>query len=180
MPPVFANQILHAYPDDPSVNAIQDLCDARPSAALGAQFRRTTSYYGDAVFIANRRLPCQTWAAAGVPVYCYRFNALTANVIPEVGVTHFQEISFVFLNLDGVSYLPVAVNLLTNKTEGYANLAHFMDSRWVSFVYDLDLNAWRQTYAYNGTEEVWPKHDVSDALDFVFDANRSSYEEPDT
>ncbi|KIV99395.1 uncharacterized protein PV09_08938 [Verruconis gallopava] len=180
VPPAFANMILQAYPDDPAVNVIADLGDARTSGIFGTQFRRTASYYGDMVFIANRRLTCATWATAGVPAYCYRFNALTANVVPEIGVTHFQEIGFVFLNLNGVGYPPVAVNPFQGKPESYANLARFMDSSWVSFIHDLDPNAWRQTYKWNGTEEMWPRYDVNNPLDFVFDANRSSYAEPDT
>jgi hypothetical protein len=47
-------------------------------------------------------------------------------------------------------------------------------------VHDLDPNAWRKTSAWNGTEEMWPKYDVSNPMDFVFDANVSSYAEPDT
>jgi hypothetical protein len=59
-------------------------------------------------------------------------------------------------------------------------LAAFMNSNWVSFVADLDPNKWRETYAWNGTEEMWPKYDVAKPMDFVFDANVSSYAEPDT
>jgi carboxylesterase type B len=180
VPPVFADQILQAYPDDPSVNVIEDLGDARPGPPFGAQFRRSASYFGDAVFIANRRLTCQTWARAGVPAYCYRFNALTANVVPEIGVTHFQEIGFVFLNLQGVGYPPAAINPFANKPESYANLARFVDSSWISFVHDLDPNAWRENYAWDGSEEMWPRYDVRNPMDFVFDANQSSYAELDT
>lgn len=34
--------------------------------SLGALYRYVAAYAGDAVFIANRRLECQTWAGAGV------------------------------------------------------------------------------------------------------------------
>jgi carboxylesterase type B len=180
VPPAFADQILEAYPDDPAVNVIANLGDARTSGTFGNQFRRTASYYGDAVFIANRRLTCQTWATAGVPAYCYRFNALTANTPPEIGVTHFQEISFVFLNLDGVGYPPVNLNPFANKSESYLDLARFMDSSWVSFVHDLDPNSWRQSYSWGGSEQSWPVYDYSNPQNYVFDANISSYVEPDT
>lgn len=79
-----------------------------------------------------------------------------------------------------MGYLPAAVPPFTNKTANYFQLAKFMDSNWISFVHDLDPNSWRETYAWNGTEELWPKYDVSNPLDFVFDANVSSYAEADT
>ena len=86
VPAEFANQILAAYPDAPGVgpnaNVVQSLGNARPGPPFGAQFRRSASYYGDEVFIANRRLTCQTWAAAGLSAYCYRFNAIPAGIPP--------------------------------------------------------------------------------------------------
>jgi hypothetical protein len=53
-----------------------------------------------------------------------------------------------------------------------------MNSNWVSFVHDLDPNAWR--HSLNRPEAMWPKYDVSNPLDLVFDANVTSYVEPDT
>jgi carboxylesterase type B len=180
VPADLAQKILVAYPDDPSVNVIANLGSQRPGAPYGAQFRRSASYYGDQVFIAPRRKTCQVWAAAGLPAYCYRFNAIPAGIPPSIGVTHFQEVSFVFLNLQGVGYAPAAVPPFTNKTESYRDLARFMNSNWVSFVHDLDPNAWRKTYSWKGAEGMWPKYDVNNPMDFVFDANVTSYAEPDT
>lgn len=80
VPPALASQLLEAYPDDPSVNVVASLGDARTGPPFGAQFRRSASYFGDEVFIANRRLTCQTWAAAGLSAYCYRFNAIPAGI----------------------------------------------------------------------------------------------------
>ncbi|KAL1649029.1 hypothetical protein SLS61_006552 [Didymella pomorum] len=180
IPADLANQLLEAYPDDPSVNVVANLGSARPGPPFGAQFRRSASYFGDSVFIALRRLTCQTWAAAGVPAYCYRFNAIPAGIPPVIGVTHFQEVSFVFLNLMGVGYAPVAVPPFTNKTQSYRDLSRFMSSSWVSFVSDLDPNAWRKGGVWSGTEEMWPVYDVEDPRDYVFDANVTSHAEADT
>ncbi|KAF1851638.1 carboxylesterase family protein-like protein [Cucurbitaria berberidis CBS 394.84] len=180
VPPALAKQLLEAYPDDPSVNVIANLGNSRPGPPFGAQFRRSASYFGDMVFIANRRLTCETWAAAGLSAYCYRFNAIPAGLPPTIGVTHFQEVAFVFLNLEGRGYVPAAVPPFTNKSESYRDLARFMNSNWVSFVHDLDPNAWRENNAWNGTEALWPKYDVANPLDIVFDANVSSHTEPDT
>lgn len=55
-----------------------------------------------------------------------------------------------------------------------------MSSSWTSFVHDRDPNSWRESYHWNGTEALWPKYDVANPLDFVFDANVTSYAEPDT
>jgi carboxylesterase type B len=176
----FVQKVLAAYPDDPSVNVIANLGNERTGFPVGAQFRRSASYFGDQVFIAPRRKTCETWAAADVPAYCYRFNAIPAGIPPFIGVTHFQEVSFVFYNIMGVGYAPAAVPPFTNKTESYKTLSRFMNSNWVSFVHDLDPNAWRETYEWNGKEEMWPKYDVSNPMDFVFDANVTSYAEPDT
>jgi len=180
LPDAFVDQLLAAYPDDLSVNVIASLGDQRPPPAFGAQFRRSASYFGDQAFIAPRRRTCETWAAAGLSAYCYRFNAIPAGIPPFIGATHFQEVSFVFLNLQGVGYAPAAVPPFTNKTESYRNLARFMDSNWVSFVHDLDPNSWRQTNAWNGNEALWPKYSLENPMDMVFDANVSSYAEPDT
>jgi carboxylesterase type B len=176
----FVQKVLAAYPDDLSVNVVASLGDQRPGAPFGPQFRRSASYFGDQAFIAPRRKTCETWAANNLTAYCYRFNAIPAGIPAAIGVTHFQEVSFVFYNLQGVGYLPAAVPPFANKTENYRTLAKFMSSNWVSFVHDLDPNAWRETAAWNGTEEMWPTYDLGNPMDFVFDANVSSYAEPDT
>ncbi|KAI8937076.1 hypothetical protein NX059_006294 [Plenodomus lindquistii] len=178
--PALATQFLQLYPDDLSVNVIASLGDQRPGPPYGAQFRRAASYFGDVVFIAHRRLTCQTWAKAGLPAYCYRFNAIPAGLDAALGVAHFQEVAFVFNNLQGVGYLPAAAPPFENKTQSYRDLARFMSSSWVSFVHDLDPNAWRENNAWHGAEGLWPKYDVEDPLDFVFDANVTSYAEQDT
>ncbi|KAF2633661.1 alpha/beta-hydrolase [Macroventuria anomochaeta] len=175
VPPALANQLLEAYPDDPSVNVIANLGDARPGPPFGEQFRRSASYFGDQMFIALRRLTCQTWAAAGVPAYCYRFNTIPAGASAILGVTHFTEVSFVFLNLLGAEYASVS-----SKTQSYRDLSRFMSSSWVSFVSDLDPNSWREGGTWNGTEELWPAYDVANPQDYVFDANVTSHAEADT
>jgi carboxylesterase type B len=111
VPNDFATQLLQVYPDDPSVNVIASLGNMSVGPTYGSQWRRSASYFGDQVFIANRRLTCQTWAAAGLDTYCYRFNAQPAGLkAAALGVPHFVEVAFVFLNLQGVGYLPAAVS----------------------------------------------------------------------
>lgn len=180
IPADFAKQLLVAYPDDLSVNVIASLGNNRPAPPLGYQFRRTASYFGDQIFIANRRLTCQTWAAASLPAYCYRFNTIAAGHSLEFGVTHFTDVAFVFYNLLGTGYEPISAPPFTNKTQPYRDLARFISSSWSSFVSDLDPNSWRENGQWSGAEDLWPMYDNADPLDYVFDANVTSHTEPDT
>ncbi|KAE9976002.1 hypothetical protein BLS_002318 [Venturia inaequalis] len=138
------------------------------------------SYYGDAIFIAARRLTCATWASHNITAYCYRFNAITANVNSVVAVTHFQEVAFVFGNTQGVGYAPLNRNPFEGKGEATVALARFVCSSWVGFVSDLDPNGWREGAGWKGREVAWPRYDVGNPMNIVLDANVSSYAEPDT
>lgn len=180
VPGELADQILEVYPDDLSVNVIASLGDTRPGGSYGEQFRRSASYFGDYTFIAHRRKTCETWAAAGLPAYCYRFNAIPAGLPPQIGVTHFQEVSFVFNNIVGSGYLPAATPPFQGKGQSYIDLAKLMDSSWISFFHDLDPNSWKKSTAWSGKEEDWPVYDLENPQDFVFDANVTSYVEADT
>ncbi|KAJ4305772.1 hypothetical protein N0V90_001304 [Kalmusia sp. IMI 367209] len=180
VPADFGKKVLEVYPDDLSVNVIENLGDTRPGPPYGTQFRRSASYFGDAVFIANRRKTCETWAAAGLSAYCYRFNAIPAGLPPQIGVTHFQEVAFVFLNREGTGYFPAATPPFEGKGQNYIDLAKLMDSSWISFFHDLDPNSWKESAAWSGEEEDWPVYDVDNPLDFVFDANVTSHAEADT
>ncbi|KAF2451877.1 alpha/beta-hydrolase [Karstenula rhodostoma CBS 690.94] len=174
------DQILEAYPDDLSVNVIANLGDTRPGGQYGEQFRRSASYFGDYTFIAHRRKTCETWAAAGLSAYCYRFNAIPAGLVPQVGVSHFQEVAFVFNNIVGSGYIPAATPPFQGKGQSYIDLAKLMDSSWISFFHDQDPNSWKKSAAWNGKEEDWPVYDLENPQDFVFDANVTSYVEADT
>lgn len=140
----------------------------------GAQYPRSAAYFGDEVFIAARRLTCQTWAAANLSAYCYRFNAIPAGIPWPIEVTHFQEVSFVFNNLNGLGY---AVDPFANRSESYIQLSDLMSKSWASFVYDLDPNGWSGREA--GVPD-WPTYSVQAPMNLVFDANVTSFTEPDT
>ncbi|KAL3429484.1 Alpha/Beta hydrolase protein [Aspergillus tetrazonus] len=176
LPVSFQDAILKAYPDDLSVNVVASLGDQRPAAPYGTQFRRSASFWGDYYFIASRRETAKTWAAHGIPAYAYRFNAIPAGVPPEVGVGHYKEIGFMFNNLEGVGYRP-DIKPFEGKAQNYIHLADLMSSTWASFIHDLDLNN------YTGRDTSipdWPRYDVLEPRDFVFDANVTSYLEDDT
>lgn len=182
LPDFFAEEILQAYPDIPAegIPAAAEVGDGRFSGPLGAQYRRTAAYAGDEVFIAGRRLTCQTWAGAGVPAYCYRFNAIPAGLPATVGVTHFQEVAFVFNNVNGLGY---TLNPFLDKPESYFALSKLMSCSWASFVHDLDPNSFRSSAVgmkIAGGADEWPKYGTGGAAqNIVWDANVTSHAEPD-
>ncbi|KAF1962025.1 alpha/beta-hydrolase [Byssothecium circinans] len=158
-----AQQVIDAYPADLStygvlVPANQPL-NWTPPVSSGAASRRSDAYYGDVTFIAPRRKTCQTWAAADVDAFCYRFNTVPSFLPDSIGATHFQEVAFVFNNQKGVGYPPVATNPFEGKPENYFRLAETMSAAWVSFVSESNPGAF------------WPRYERVGGRDWVFDAN---------
>jgi len=150
-------------------------CGAMP-ARNGPDYRYAAAYAGDAVFIANRRLQCQTWAAAGVPAYCFRFAAQPNGLNIYSGVPHFQEVAFVFDNIMGVGYAPPLP--FTNKPQNFIDLASLMSKSWASFINSGNPNGWVGRPA---SSPNWPEYSVA-TQDMLFDANitKLAMPEPDT
>jgi carboxylesterase type B len=142
LPPTFQDAILQLYPDDLSTNVIAALGTERPPTIYGQQFRRVATYTGDQLFIAPRRQTAATWASHKIPAYAYRFNADQAGFAPELAVSHFKEIGFVFRNIEGVGFRP-DIKPFAGKPQRYIDLAYFISSTWASFVHDLDPNSWK-------------------------------------
>ncbi|KAK5120499.1 hypothetical protein LTR85_006154 [Meristemomyces frigidus] len=179
----FAPGILAAYPDvcsDWVPPSPEVPCNVTYPEPYGAEYRRSAAYFGDVVMIANRRGACEAWTANGVPAYSYRFNTIPAGLPWEIGVTHFQEVAFVFDNTNGLGYNAAhsSVNPFANKSESYTELAKLMSSSWASFIYDLNPNNFTGRHA--GTPD-WPVYSDG-AQNIVWDANATelAYPEPDT
>lgn len=68
--------------------------------------KRSFAYGGDILMHAGRRLQNQAWAAHNVTSYAYLWDVLVAGLPGIVGATHFQEVAFVFHNLNGDGYVP--------------------------------------------------------------------------
>jgi hypothetical protein len=171
---------LLAYPDNSSSNVLQNLPpEYRPGPPFGAHYRQAATYFGDSTFIAGRRLTTETWASAGLPAYSYRFNAIPAGYSQEQGATHFVEVAFAMLSLDGIGYPPVRLPPFQGKTESYRKLARLMCGDFVSFTATTDPNSWRSKTAIYG-EPAWPPYELGDKFNFVYDANVTSYVEADT
>ncbi|KAK5164953.1 uncharacterized protein LTR77_009618 [Saxophila tyrrhenica] len=185
LPRYFAEMLPDVYPNEPEywipgVETVGNYTYTQPFGK-GHQYQRSAAYFGDVVMIANRRGACQAWAAAGVPAYCYRFNTRPAGSDFEVGVTHFQEVAFVFDNTQGVGYNKAhgTVNPFQGKPQSYQQLAKLMSSSWASFIATLDPNGFEGRYAQ---AEAWPKYSVEEPQNIVWDANTTAlaYAEPDT
>ncbi|BCS26837.1 uncharacterized protein APUU_51548S [Aspergillus puulaauensis] len=148
-----------------------------PGPEYGSLWGKVTLYAGDYQFNAGRRYSTQLWARYGVPVYSYRFDAVPNGIPSEtLGATHFQEISFVFRNFDGVGY---EVNPLQSTSTGlqqsYRNLSTRMSQMWLNFAATLSPNA-HQAPKANGT---WPVYRNENATNIVFHLN-ATHLEPDT
>ena len=179
----FAPGLLEAYPNIPSywIPPVAEIGKITYPAPYGDMYRRSAAYFGDVVMIANRRGACEAWAANGIPAYCYRFNTIPAGVPWEAGVTHFQEVAFVFDNIHGLGYNAEhsTINPFKNKPRTYKELAKLMSCSWASFIYDLDPNGFQGRHA---SANAWPVYSLDSPQNIVWDANTTSlaYTEPDT
>lgn len=196
MPEAFAEKVLSSYPVNSSQNVLAFLGPdfVAPPYPFGKEWRRAATYWGDQVFIANRRLCCETWAKAGVDAYCYRFNAVSALTDALNGVTHFTEVAFMMLDLGGYGYPPIQPSPFQGLGDEYKDLARLMNGDWISFVATQNPNTWHaqrssaaQTLGMAVPE--WPRYQVgrgkSDQMTvipeiFVYNANYSSAAENDT
>ncbi|KAL4123467.1 hypothetical protein PRIC2_009322 [Phytophthora ramorum] len=172
-----AETLAAVYPDIPEIGIPGTLHGRPPVDSLaGSQFKRVCAYAGDAYMHAPRRYTAETWAANNITSYSYVFNVLVNGLSQYVGATHFQEIAFVFYNLDGNGYEnAVSVNPFLNEPETFSQLARVMTRMWTSFIVD-------QTPNNNGVTALeWPEYTSDDPQNIVFDVNVTdlAYIEPD-
>ncbi|ORY88278.1 alpha/beta-hydrolase [Leucosporidium creatinivorum] len=157
------DKILQLYPDDPSVGSPYNTGDGYLSTGL--QDKVSCSIFGDISMVAPRRLLAER-ASSQNPVFSYRFNQVTQNMSMETGVTHFQEVAYVFSNP-----LPTQNPLGNRPTD--LSLAKLMTSYWISFIHDLDPNGNEYPDAPN-----WPDY-ASSASNLVFERQASYLEKDD-
>lgn len=129
------------YPDIPQIG-IPATYPGRPNSTIGLQFKRLAAAQTDLGQEGPRRYAAQQMAANGAKVYTYVFNVLVNGQSWTVGSVHFQEVAFVFYNLDGLGY---PQNMLPNplggvEREKYVELAQLMVRMWISFVNFGDPN----------------------------------------
>lgn len=175
LPEPYRKAIVEAYPDDLRVNVIQSLGSQRPAPRFGSQFRRAASYVGDYMFIAGARQAARAWASHGQPTYKFRFDADQKVFAPELRVSHYKEIPFVFRNIEGLGFRP-DIKPFTGLDQRYIDLAYFMSSTWASFIHDLEPNSWR---GRSKKIPKWPRYSIQNPRDFVFEANGTCHAEKD-
>ena len=145
----------------------------------GAQLRRMQAYGGDIVIHAPRRAACNAWSAYNTPVYSYRFDVLVYPLPPSVGATHFQEVAFVFDNVQGLGY---ASNPFNNTPPVYTDLAGTMSAAWVNFIAGGDPNG--KGPGLDGGRVKWPVYNATSGggagMGIVWSTNRTSFAEWDT
>jgi triacylglycerol lipase len=131
------------YPDIPAIG-IPATLSGRPApnnASLGVQWKRAAAYVGDLRQHGPRRLISQVYANNNISSWSYHFNVLVNGKPPAIGATHFQEVAFVFHNLEGLGYEnAVAVDPFANMPQTYPRLATIMSRMWISFIVDGDPN----------------------------------------
>lgn len=207
MSDAYAQQLLDAYPERSADDCLPNLPrDYEPPAyPYGTQFRRVATYVGDSM-ISNRRATCAAWGAAAArnvnnlnlstapAAYCYRFNAVPAWAGPLDGATHFAEVAFAMLDLEGVGYAPNRVPPFAGLGEEFRDLARLMAGDWIAFVNSGDPNRWagradaaRTLSGGGGGKKVpeWPAYAEATVngrppQNFVYDANITSSVEDDT
>ncbi|KAH7020253.1 Alpha/Beta hydrolase protein [Ilyonectria destructans] len=180
------DELMELYPNDqtvgiPSLKTWPYTIEANDSYAqsLGFQYRRTGALFGDFSMQYQRRRSNIAWAKHGVPSYVYRFD-VTVNGVPDfVGATHFQEVAFVFRNLNGDGY---ATNPF-GGTEPYPAkakaLSKIISTAWINFVTGLDPNG-KGGHRFSKKAQ-WPVYEVSSGSGkgVVFDVDGSTVETDD-
>ncbi|KAF9870017.1 carboxylesterase [Colletotrichum karsti] len=141
-------EVLKLYPDDqaqgiPGLETWPHIIQPGEDIAIarGLQQRRTGAFFGDMTFQFTRRRANIAWSTHNVPSYAYRFDVTTTGTPQYIGATHFQEVAFVFYNLNGLGYdsNPFGGND-TVYTEKATALAKTISLSWVNFFAHLDPN----------------------------------------
>lgn len=116
----------------------------------------------------TRRASNHAWSRNGVKSWAYRWDVTTSAAGAGNGAEHFQEVAFVFDNVNGLGY---AINPFSGLDSGKIELAKEMSERWVSFITKGEP-------AVEGVEE-WPVYDVNEGgvgSDMVFGGSKGVVE----
>ncbi|CEL10509.1 hypothetical protein ASPCAL13627 [Aspergillus calidoustus] len=156
--------VFELYPNDPLLGIPASYVGIPPELPYGLQYKRVAAFAGDYQQHAGRRLLVETYADAGLPVYSYLWDVLVNGLpSPLYGATHFQEVAFVFNNIEGIGY---AANPFAGKPYSYIELADLMSKMWVHFMHDTDPN-------FRQASLAWPLYDTTDGEpnNLFFDTN---------
>ncbi|KAH7120493.1 Alpha/Beta hydrolase protein [Dactylonectria macrodidyma] len=181
---VLIDELMEAYPDDqtvgiPSLKTWPHIIEPNDTyaQAFGLQYRRTAALFGDYMMAYQRRRSTIAWAKHGVPSYVYRFDVTVNGVSAPIGATHFQEVAFVFHNLNGDGYATNPFGGTGTYPEKAKALSKTMSTAWINFVTGLDPNG-KGGHRFS-KKSNWPVYDVSKGKSgkgVVFDLDGSSVE----
>ncbi|KAL5585704.1 hypothetical protein FOVSG1_013396 [Fusarium oxysporum f. sp. vasinfectum] len=119
--------------DDPSAAGL-GMVLSNPGFESGSEYGKMSLLLGDLLFAAGRRLTNQLWYDNGVPSYSYFFDTVTANVDAKtLGVSHYQEIPYVFGNMDGVGWEVNPFPTEPSLRRKHEKVAEIMSHMWISF-----------------------------------------------
>ncbi|GAA5915078.1 uncharacterized protein JCM6883_003261 [Sporobolomyces salmoneus] len=155
--------LVSLYSEDPSEGCPYNTGDG--VLPTGVQDKRSLAIHGDIQMTAPRRYLAEA-AARYSPVYSYRFDVVPQDATILTGVTHFQEVAYVFSN-------PLPTQNPLGTRPGDAEVANLITSQFISFIHDLTPN----NNGVAGSVE-WPNYQES-PQNFVFRRN-GSWIEPDT
>jgi carboxylesterase type B len=153
------------YPDNPEVGIPAFYAGRPPQTPYGLQFKRAAAFAGDYQQHAGRRLLVENYASAGLPVYSYLWNVHVNGVPIPFGATHFQEVAFVFNNIEGSGY---SASPFANKPETFIKLADLMSKMWAAFIHSGNPNF------SQCKSRMWPKYTLEQPSNFIFDVNHTS------
>ncbi|CZR63329.1 related to carboxylesterase type B [Phialocephala subalpina] len=106
------------------------------------------------------------------------FGDVPAGLADIIGVTYYQEVAWVFDNIDGAGYATNPFNVSSEiEREKYVEAATAMSRMWASFVSDFDPNG----HGLDGWPR-WPRYRAEEGKvgkNMVFDANGSWVERDD-
>jgi len=169
------------YPDIPAIG-IPPTYHGRPPASklYGSQFKRVAAYAGDVKMQAPRRLAAQLWAKYNATTYSYVFHTIPNGID---SAAHFQEVAFVFHNLNGDGYRNVVAKPpFEGKPQTFTDLSTMMSRMWISFIINGDPNKCEGNFSsisgidivtddYIVSNVAWPKYTLDDPTNIVFDTN---------
>lgn len=98
-----------------------------------------------------------------------------------MSAAHFQEIPYVFCNLDGVGY---SRNPFEGAPESYRTLAKIISNTWVRFFVTMDPTSGPATNNTETSPVQWPRYNATSGggvgKNLVWDADKVSYTEWDS
>ncbi|KAF5667619.1 triacylglycerol lipase II [Fusarium heterosporum] len=181
------DELMELYPNDqslgiPSLESWPHIIKPGDSYAekLGLQYRRANAVFGDYLMQYQRRRANKAWDNHGIPSYVYRFNIQPNGQPPNAGVTHFQEVAFVFNNIRGDGYTKNPFGGEGAYPADAKAMAKTISSAWINFFTTLDPNGDSGSEIFGGKE--WPVYELSDGPDgkgVVFNINGTHVEVDD-